>query len=325
MPRLIALLVSLSLLSVSLAYAQIPEPPGRVVGDYDIPVLEGEPWPLVGNPDLGELSTPKQQPVDFAVWQAADGTWQLWSCIRGTSFGGKNRLLYRWEGKGIEVPDWKPIGIALTADESLGETSVQAPYVVQHDGQYHMLYGDWNNVCRAVSDDGKTFTRVIQPNGKTGMYSDGEHTRDPMAIKIDDLWYVYTTCNPFDQGVIRCRTSPDLKTWSKYTTTVAAGGRSTAGKYAAECPHVVKHKGLYYLFRTQVYSKNPKTHVYVSSDPLNFGNNRDEWYYVKTFDLAAPEYLEHDGKEYLVYLNPELNGIRAQRLAWKKGKGRGEQ
>jgi hypothetical protein len=145
-----------------------------------------------------------------------------------------------------------------------------------------------------------------------------------MAIKIDGLWYVYSTCNPYDQGVIRCRTSPDLKNWSELTTTVAAGGRSTAGKYSAECPQVVKHKGLYYLFRTEIYQPKPRTHVYVSTDPLNFGNNRDEWYYVTTLPLAAPEYVQHDGKEYLVYLNPTLDGIRAQSLGWSPAKPNGK-
>src|SRR5262249_25629637 len=83
---------------------------------------------------------------------------------------------------------------AMEADESLGETKggLQAPYVVVHDGQFHMLYGDWNSICLAVSKDGKNFTRVVQPNGKSALYADGECTRDPMALKIDGLWYAYT-------------------------------------------------------------------------------------------------------------------------------------
>ncbi len=28
-------------------------------------------------------------PVDFAVWQVADGTWQMWSCFRKTTAGGR--------------------------------------------------------------------------------------------------------------------------------------------------------------------------------------------------------------------------------------------
>jgi len=61
-------------------------------------------------------STPKQQPVDFGIWQAADGSWQLWSCIRATSTPGKTRLFYRWQGKNLTDKDWTPMGIAMLAD-----------------------------------------------------------------------------------------------------------------------------------------------------------------------------------------------------------------
>src|SRR5215468_905713 len=64
-----------------------------------IPQIDGEWWTIAGNPDLGPLTSPKQQPVDFAVWPAADGTWQLWSCIRSTKERGHTRLFYHWEGK----------------------------------------------------------------------------------------------------------------------------------------------------------------------------------------------------------------------------------
>ncbi|MCY2950552.1 MAG: family 43 glycosylhydrolase [Planctomycetota bacterium] len=47
-----------------------------------MPRIAGDWWMVAGDPDLGDLTDPKQQPVDFSIWQAADGTWQLWSCIR---------------------------------------------------------------------------------------------------------------------------------------------------------------------------------------------------------------------------------------------------
>jgi hypothetical protein len=81
-------------------------------GQVLIPRLDGTPWTIAGDPDLGEFTSPKQQPVDFAVWPAADGTWQLWSCIRATKFGGTGRLFHRWEGKQLTGPNWKPMGIA---------------------------------------------------------------------------------------------------------------------------------------------------------------------------------------------------------------------
>src|SRR5687768_13465220 len=65
------------------------------------PIIEGEWWQIAGDPDLGNYTDPKQQPVDFAIWQAGDGRWQLWSCIRGSKCGGKTRLFHRWEGAAL--------------------------------------------------------------------------------------------------------------------------------------------------------------------------------------------------------------------------------
>ena len=46
------------------------------------PKFDGEWWTIAGHPYLGDLNTPWQQVVDFGIWQADDGSWQLWSCIR---------------------------------------------------------------------------------------------------------------------------------------------------------------------------------------------------------------------------------------------------
>jgi len=62
-----------------------------------IPEIIGDWWQIAGNPDLGIYQTDSQQPLDFGIWQAVDGTWQLCSCVRRTSCGGRNLLFYRWE------------------------------------------------------------------------------------------------------------------------------------------------------------------------------------------------------------------------------------
>src|SRR5260221_4141859 len=106
--------------------ADVPRKP-RIVGDW---------WQVAGDPDLGELTSPKQQPVDFAIWQAADGTWQLWSCIRSTKETGHTRLFHRWEGRNLTDANWTPMGIAMRADPQFGETpgGLQAPFVFR-DGK----------------------------------------------------------------------------------------------------------------------------------------------------------------------------------------------
>jgi len=108
------------------------------------PRIEGRWWRVAGNPMDHKYATGGQEPVDFAVWRAADGSWQLWSCIRNTTAGGKGgktRFFYRWEGKNLTDESWKPMGIAMEADASVGETpgGLQAPHVVKVGDTYHMF------------------------------------------------------------------------------------------------------------------------------------------------------------------------------------------
>ena len=287
-----------------------------------MPRIASDWWTVAGNPDLGELTDPQQQPVDFSIWQAADGSWQLWSCIRNTRIGGRTRLFHRWEGKKLTDTDWKPMGIALRADPNYGEESVQSPHVFKDGGVYHLFYGDWNHICHATSPDGKMFTRVVGSDGKTGIFGEGagEFTRDPMVLKMGGTYRCYYSANPeggkgAGKGVVFCRTSPDLKTWS-ISKRVAYGGSAGTNWTSAECPFVIRNGGWYYLFRTQAYGQGAQSRVYRSKDPMDFGID-DDRYLLGTLPVAAPEIIEHDGQTYIACLLPSLNGIRIAKLEWE--------
>jgi hypothetical protein len=168
-----------------------------------VPAIDGEWWQVAGNPDLGKHNADGQQVVDFAVWQAADGSWQIWACIRLTSYPGFRRLFYRWEGAQLTDRNWKPMGIAMTSETRLGETEggLQAPHVVKHQNEYLMLYGSWTHIALAKSKDGKSFERQLMPDGTVGMFFEGDslaNTRDAMALRIGDSFYVYYTAHPFN-------------------------------------------------------------------------------------------------------------------------------
>ena len=283
------------------------------------PVVDGEWWQVAGDPDLGDYTRDQQQPVDFAVWQAADGTWQLWSCIRRTGCGRYTRLFYRWEGRNLTDENWKPMGIAMQAKPELGESpgGLQAPHVVHYQGLYYMAYGDWVNICIATSKDGKTFNRIIQPNGKTGVFTEGPgcNTRDAMLIQIDGLWHCYYTAFPNRRGYAFCRTSPDLKSWS-HSCVVSYGGSVGPGPCNNECPHVVEvEPGLFYFFRNQYYGERARNWIYRSNNPLNFGID-DDSKLVRSWHVAAPEIIRHQGQYYVASLMDSLKGIKIARLKW---------
>jgi hypothetical protein len=282
-----------------------------------LPRISGDWIDIAGDPDLGGLTNPKQQPVDFAIWQAADGTWQLWSCIRLTKSPGKTRLFHAWESPGLTETNWKPKGIAMEADQKFGETpgGLQAPHVVTISNAFHMFYGDWESICVATGVDGKRFVRRL--NGHR-MFTEGQgnNTRDAMVININGKWHCYYTAYPNKQGAVYCRTSTDTRDWSD-SKIVAFGGEAGTNAVSAECPFVVElTKGEFYLFRTQRYGSNAITRVYHSHDPLHFGINEDPKYLVTSLPVAAPELILYKDQWHIAALAPSLKGIRLAKLDW---------
>jgi hypothetical protein len=74
--------------------------------------------------------------------------------------------------------------------------------------------------------------------------------------------------------------------------------------------------GNYFLFRTQLYGPGAQTTVYNSDNPYNFGIDNDS-YYVRQFNVCAPEIVTLEGRYYMAALNPNLDGVRIARLQWK--------
>lgn len=314
MKRLTAAFV-VTLVVVGSTILQAAEPADATL----IPRLTSDWWQVAGNPDLGDLTGEKQQPVDFAVWQAADGIWQLWSCIRHTKCGGKTRLFYGWEGKSLTDRDWAPKGVVMQADPSVGETAggLQAPHVIRWNDQYVMFYGDWQHIAIATSDDGKSFKRRLNRAKTVGLFDEGPdaNTRDAIALPVGDEIFCYYTAYPGGKGAVYCRrSSGDLTTWSD-SKIVAFGGKAGTNPFSAECPYVVRVDDSYFLFRTQRYGEKAQTLVYRSTDPLDFGVN-DDSKLVASLPVAAPEVIEHDGEWFIAALNPSLDGIRVARLEW---------
>jgi len=292
------------------------------------PVLDGEMWHIGNNPDLGVLNGESQEVVDHAIFRSSDGRWHLWACIRSTGIG---RLLYGWEGDSIDRPGWDKCGVAMRASHEYGESLadwngeewIQAPHVIVHDGCYYMFYGGHRSetgecqICLATSDDGRQFCRYRDGQGKSRLFVGPGEARDPMVIRVGDLYHCYYTGHDTGQRApckIYCRTSRDLIHWSDYVT-VNYGGSGGDGPWSAECPHVVSLDGYYYLFRTSRYQPPAVTHVYRSDDPVDFGRGNDTKK-VATIRVAAPEIVMDGGDYYISSVEDLRGGVQVSRLRW---------
>lgn len=252
------------------------------------------PWRNISSTPVLEpatLNRPGQQPVDFAVWQAADGTWQLLSCIRGTNVGGHTRLLYQWESPDFFADEeWQGKGVAMVAESRYGEElgGLQAPHVTRWGSGdaplYHMFYGTWTSIAQATSVDGKNFTRNLDSNGRSPIFeqdSNRSNTRDPMLFRVsaqpdlDVMHLIYSSYPDVgswgEQDGVWARTvsldgsadsnsSARLVNRNAWAETRGAmigyqgDGKFMTGKYSSECPFVIQVDGWYYLFRTQRYT-----------------------------------------------------------------------
>ena len=290
-----------------------------------IPVPE-DWWQIAAVPDLGEYNRDGMEPVDFAIWQAADGTWQLVSCIRFCGKDGARRVLHRWEGASLTDTMWSPRGIFMLPDTTVGEQDgwIQAPYVVKKEQNFRFYYGGGGQICLAEGKDGKNFRRVIREDGRTRVFEGQEYgrTRDIMIMLYDGKYYGYYTGSeiykwPEDtRGAVFCRVSDDLEEWGEEHK-VSETEEDVVQFLSSECPQVIPLGGQFYLFKTQEYKPGHQlTTVFRSGDPLNFGIQSDSMK-IHRLPLAAPEIFKYEGSYYIAALMPDLKGIRISRLKWE--------
>ncbi len=324
------------------------------------PVLAGE-WNLIGQPPLELNDLPKidQKPdprdiemVDHHIFQDDDGKWHLWGCVRNTPVG---RVLYHWDADKITDSPWRCTKEHIRIDRSYGECEnegtseqIQSPFIVKHEGKFYMFYGgvhaktDENvkiedskshlyaslhdcQMCLMISDDGKKWERYKNEKGQSRVFCGPGATRDPSLIQIDGLWYMYYTgfhTDPNSAGVY-LRTSQNLIDWSE--PKIVHYDEHFGHHHAMnECPTVIKHDDLYYLFVTESYYKK-RTHIWCSADPTDFGvddyadadNYDGNDYYIGRMKAAAPEIIvDENGDEYITSNHDPLGGTLITKLGW---------
>lgn len=302
----------------------------------EVPSIEGVPWRIVRRPELGPYVSRRAEPVDFAIWQASDGTWQLVACVRGTTYPGATRLFYRWQASTLEETDWQEQGVFLTSDADPGyrEGLMQAPHVVR-DGARFLMYFNSDGAHVLESRDGKVFTPVRALDGGLRHFEMG---RDVMVfdnrVRDGKVYAYYTAITPplyptRQSHTIGVRTAPGLLgPWSEQ---IDLGVNTADNPDPAEAPYnFINAESPFVLYRNGWYYRWEQLKVFASRDPLRWsgpeittlairGAGTDPASPAHPRALYAPELVEHQGRHYVAgYKYREAwQGIYMARVAWR--------
>lgn len=300
----------------------IPPDPTGPADRLPVPRIDGDWWRIAAPPTLEQWHRPGVETVDFTVYQAQDGTWQLVACLRGTAHPGAGRLFYRWEAGEITARDWRPQGIFRTTSAELGQPAglLQAPHCVIDRGRWWMFHNA-DGAYALVSDDGKGFRQALARDRQPVFFAMG---RDVMMFDNrarDGLWYAFfTDITPGrnlerKSNTIAFRTAPDLPgPWSADRTEIGVSTpfRGPGDPYPfaeAESPFVVYRDGRYYRWE-QMW-------VFASRDLARWPDEPVAKLTPDQRDYLAPEIVGTPAGDFIAaYREYGRQGIWMAKLAW---------
>jgi beta-fructofuranosidase len=194
-----------------------------------------------------------------------------------------------------------------------------APYIIQMDGLYHMVYGH-SPIRLAVSPDlsnwepkGELFRESDEAHSNPQLFSDA---RDPNLLYHEGNYYlIYCSTKS-----VNLRESRDLIHWSLPQTIFETR------TFDPESPSLIFHNQTFYLFvcswdgiwdqKEIVGAYQHKTYVLQSDDPLDFGT--DEEKQVATLNAHAPEiFQDEQGQWYISSAEWPNRGVSVDKLTWE--------
>ncbi len=311
--------ISISLLFLSFVRSQ-----------NEIPVLKSDWWQITTTyPDISPYAyfTGDNKVCDFTIFQAEDESWQLIACIRGNTYPGSQRFLYRWETDDITNAFWEQKGIFWTTgiegkEDATGrkladtpfkdEGKLQAPHCFKHNNKYYMFLNSEAAYC-LVSNNGKDWEYAKNEKGDYVFFDMG---RDVMVL--DDRentgkWIAYYTDGSIEPQCVTARNAETLGgKWSDEKKSVYDGFTNSRSPIYpnefAESPFVVVRNGVYYLFA--------QLHVFRSNDPYHFVDKitvlESTEYHKRAW--AAEIIEDNKGNLYLAAYRP--SGIWICRMKW---------
>lgn len=247
----------------------------------EVPTISGE-WQHIFNPnDTRSDIADTWYTNDHCFAKGSDGKWHAYGIIGHAPINpwtGEYRLFHA-SADNFTQTKWEDNGYALTIEKGV-ERVLWAPHIYEEDGTWHMFYNignmqphalnyaSWGQLCRADSKDMFNWERhPLNP-----LFSDPGHARDAYVMKDDGMYYFYytKTFNEVDlRSCVAVRTSPDMEHWSG-SQIVHTQPYEVDWGGDAESPFIVKRGDVYYLFICLAMTAYEETHVYWSTDPLDF-------------------------------------------------------
>ncbi len=292
------------------------------------PKVVGE-WKHIFNPnDTRSQIDTTWYTNDHCFVLGSDKKWHAYGIIGHKPINpwtGENKF-FHISSTDIFGDSWEDHDYAMRAKEGQ-ERVLWAPHVYKEGDEYVMFYNagnlqahapnyaSWGTLHKATSKDMFHWERhKFNP-----LFSDPGHARDSYVMKHDGEYYFYytRTFNEVDlRSCVAVRKGPDLDHWSgaKIVHTqpyeVDWGGD-------AESPTVIYKDGVFYLFVCLAMTEYNLTHVYWSTDPMNFPKEN----LITTLKAHAAEVIDAGDQGWFISNTGwDKKGLYLAQLEWEKVK-----
>jgi hypothetical protein len=283
-------------------------------GINETQVIQAGEFKRIYDPSVGEDE--RWYINDHCFIRDQDGLWHMFGITHAEPAAPLDeRFLAHATSPRLLDASWRKHDHVMHVNPEVGETHVWAPHVIRHDGQYWMFYcgggarHDQYRIHLAVSQDLWNWQRHDQ----NPMVVDGFDARDPMILRVGDVWVMYYTGNSEPSGghhVVYAVTSKDLVRWSGRREVFRHSKAGTSGG-PTESPFVVSRGSDFFLFlcTCEPYSN---TAVYASSDPFHW-DMADQ---VGSIGAHAAEVVLENGETFVSRAGWGEGGLYLAKLEW---------
>ncbi len=246
---------------------------------------------------------PRHHLNDFCLFRDHRGRYHAIG-ILGTGTWSSERTLFHSTGASLDkrftnheplfngMPQW--IGTPRSTNNA---PQKHAPFVVHHEGIYHMFYRRPNGTNLHV----ETRDPMKWPN-RVRLAFEAQDARDSCVVRIDGTFHHYS-CQAMQVDGIRrscvaVRESADLRSWS--AAEPAHVDTSAVHKHShLESPFVVvRPEGNYLFVRHRLFNDPMLTTVYFSQNAKRFPSGKNAWF-AELKGIHAPEIIECNNRYYI--------------------------